>query len=224
MAVWNSIYSDSLADGMRLDGEYYSPKYQRILTNLSRGKVIGDVADLSKRQFTPVAGTPFRYIQIGDVRRDGYAEPEERDGSDAPSRAQWVVKHGDVITSTVRPIRCLTAIIEADQDGCVCSSGFAVLTPRAGAEGIEPEVLSTYLRLPVICEILDLHTTASMYPAIAVDRLMRIPIVVPDTKTRKAIVATVQEPVATRRHSRELLEKAKKTVEDLIAGEPRRKI
>lgn len=224
MAVWNSILSDSLAEGMRLDSEYYSPKYQRILEDLSRGTVIGDVADLSKRQFTPVVGKTFQYIEIGNVRADGYAEAEELDGGEAPSRAQWVVEPGDVITSTVRPIRCLTAMIEDDQAGFVCSSGFAVLTPKVGPETIEPEVLLTYLRLPVICEILDLHCTASMYPAIPVDRLMRIPIAVPDAKTRKSIVAMVREACATRRHSRELLENAKKMVEDLIAGESRRKV
>lgn len=217
MAVWNSILSDSLAEGMRLDGEYYSPKYQRILANLSRGKTIGDVVQLSRRAFSPVPGKAFRYIEIGNVRADGYAESEEVDGSDAPSRARWVVKRGDVITSTVRPIRRLTAMIADDQDGCVCSSGFACLTPKPGADGIEPEVLLTYLRLPIICEILDLHCTASMYPAIPEDRLMRIPIIVPDTKTRKAVVAKVQEAMTARAEAARLLEQAKKTVEDLIA-------
>ena len=38
-----------------------------------------------------------------------------------------------------------------------------VLTP----EEIEPELLLVYLRLPLVCELLDLHTTASMYPAIS---------------------------------------------------------
>ncbi|MCC6321173.1 MAG: hypothetical protein IT438_07030 [Phycisphaerales bacterium] len=107
-----------------------------------------------------------------------------------------------------------------DQDGCVCSSGFAVLSPRGGADGIEPEVLLTYLRLPVICEVLDLHCTASMYPAIPEDRLMRIPIIVPDARTRKAVVAKVQEVMTARAQAARLLEQAKKTVEDLIAGKP----
>ncbi|MGA7933059.1 MAG: hypothetical protein WCA35_05890 [Kovacikia sp.] len=84
-------------------------------------------------------------------------------GCEAPSRAQWIVRKDDVITSTVRPIRRLTALIERNQDGYVCSSGFAVFQPAK----VQPEVLLVYLRLPIICEILDLHTTASMYPAIS---------------------------------------------------------
>lgn len=81
-----------------------------------------------------------------------------------------------------------------------------------------PEVLLTYLRLPIICEILDVHCTASMYPAIPEDRLMRIPIIVPDAKTRRTVAAKVQEAMTARAEAARLLEQARKTVEDLIAG------
>ncbi|MFN6473188.1 MAG: hypothetical protein RMY36_026460 [Nostoc sp. SerVER01] len=63
---------------------------------------------------------------------------------EAPSRAQWIVKTNDVITSTVRPIRRLSALIEPEQNNYICSSGFAVLKPTK----IEPEVLLVYLRSP----------------------------------------------------------------------------
>lgn len=82
---------------------------------------------------------------------------------------------------------------------------------------VVPEVLMTEQRRSIICEILDLYCTASMYPAIPEDRLMRIPIIVPDTKTRKAVVAKVQEAMTARAEAARLLEKAKKTVEALIA-------
>jgi hypothetical protein len=83
--------------------------------------------------------------------------------AEAPSRATWHVHTDDIITSTVRPIRRLTARIAEDQDGAVCSSGFVVLSPRT----VESEVLLTNLRLNPICKLLDLHTSASMYPAIS---------------------------------------------------------
>lgn len=212
----------------RFDAEYFNPKYQRIIKKLRTGdRTLADVAPLAERSFNPTLrpkGSTFRYIEIGSLTGDGEAEAETLDVADAPSRASWIVRPGDIITSTVRPVRRLSALVGEDQDGYVCSSGFAVLTPKAGQDGIEPEVLLTYLRLPIICEILDLHCTASMYPAIPVDRLMRIPIAVPDAKARKAIVAKVQEAAAARRDSRELLEKAKAMVEDLIAGGSRGKV
>ena len=156
---------------------------------------------------------------VDGLAQSSDGDPETRDVADAPSRAAWVVKPGDIITSTVRPIRRLSALIRNNQDGCVCSSGFAVLTPKTGVNGIEPEVLLTYLRLPVICEILDLYTTASMYPAIPVDSLLRIPIVVPEKAAQKQIVAKVQDAMAARQEGKRLLDKAKKSVEDMISGE-----
>lgn len=204
----------------RFDAEYFNPKYQRIIKKLRNGgRTLADVAPLSDRPFDPSLrpkGSTFRYIEIGSLTGDGEAEAETLDVAEAPSRATWIVKPGDVITSTVRPIRRLSALVRDDQEGCVCSSGFAALTPRPGPDGIEPEVLLTYLRLPIICEILDLHTTASMYPAIPVDRLMRIPILVPDTTARKAVAAKVQEAMTARRSAAQLLEQAKVMVEDLI--------
>lgn len=206
----------------RFDAEYFNPKYQRIINRLREdGRTIADVATIAERVFSPAIrgnSSTFRYIEIGSLTSDGQAEPETIEIADAPSRATWIVKAGDVVTSTVRPIRRLSALISEDQEDCVCSSGLAVLAPKSGAAGIESEVLLTYLRLPVICEILDLFTTASMYPAIPVHRLMQIPIVVPDKAVRQQIAAKVQDGISLRRESAELLEQAKKTVEDIVSG------
>ena len=210
----------NLQEEARFDAEFFNPKYQRIIKRLREGgRTIADVATLAERSFEPLLApknSTFRYIEIGSLSDNGEAEPETLNVADAPSRATWLVKPGDIITSTVRPIRRLSAMIREDQDGCVCSSGFAVLTPKSGIDGIEPEVLMTYLRLPVICEILDLHTTASMYPAIPLDRLLNIPIIVPDKPVRRQIVEKVHEAIAATRDGVRLLEQAKKTVEDMI--------
>jgi len=207
----------------RFDAEYFNPKYQRIIKRLREdGRALAEIATLAERPFNPgerTKSSTFRYIEIGSLTGDGEAEPEIVEIADTPSRATWIVKPGDIITSTVRPIRRLSAMIRDDQDGCVCSSGFAVLTPKAGAERVESEVLLTFLRLPVICQILDLNTTASMYPAIPIHRLMSIPIMIPDKTARKQIVAKVQESIAFRRNSLRLLDQAKSTIEQAIAGD-----
>jgi hypothetical protein len=152
---------------------------------------------------------PFHYIEIGDLAADGAATSHVVPGEEAPSRATWIVQPGDVITSTVRPIRCLTGLIEPEQAGNICSSGFAVLTPK----GIAGELLFAYLRLPVICELMDLHTTASMYPAISTTDLMRLPFLLPDDATIKKVK---QQITAARREAHSLLEKAKQAVEVAI--------
>lgn len=197
----------------RFDAEYYQPRMQNLITALSRDKkTIADVASLSKRRFHPKTGVQFQYIEIGDVSGNGTTESSPIAGEEAPSRATWVVKPGDVITTTVRPIRRLSAIVTDEQADYVCSSGFAVLTPN----GITPELLLVYLRLPLVCELLDLHTTASMYPAISTTDLMKIPITLPKESAQQKIVAKVRESFAARCEAKRLLDEAKAMVEDAI--------
>jgi restriction endonuclease S subunit len=215
-----SLYSvrrvSEVREAGRADAEYFQPKYQRMMAMMGRsGQRIQDVASLANRRFRPQPGRPFQYIEIGSLSGDGYVESETVMGEDAPSRAQWIVKVGDVITSTVRPIRRLSALIEPEQDGYVCSSGFAVLQPK----DIEPELLLLYLRLPIVCEILDLYTTASMYPAISTADLLNIPITLPESKTlRKELIGKVRESRQARKDAQRLLAEAKAEVERMIEG------
>jgi hypothetical protein len=212
------FYEDTYAHAAhaaRLDAEYFSPRMQNVIETLSAsGKTIGDVAPLAKRRFKALPGKPFDYIEIADIGSAGTAGSNTVPGEEAPSRATWIVKPGDIITTTVRPIRRLSAIILPEQDGFVCSSGFAVLRPRE----IEPELLLTYLRLPLVAELLDLHTTASMYPAISTTDLLRIPFRLPDAQARAKIVAKVSESFVARAESLRLLDKAKRAVEEAITG------
>ncbi len=197
----------------RFDAEYFRPRYQSLLALLRRqGKTLRDVARLREDIFTPQPGQPFHYIEIGDLAADGAATSHEVPGEEAPSRATWIVQPGDVITSTVRPIRCLTGLIEPEQAENICSSGFAVLTPKR----IPGELLFAYLRLPVICELMDLHTTASMYPAISTTDLMRLPFLLPAESTIRKVKQQITAARAARRDAHRLLEKAKQAVEVAI--------
>jgi hypothetical protein len=199
----------------RLDAEYFQPKYTQALAIMGQsGKTIGDVARLAKRRFVPKPGKPFQYIEIADVGQAGHAGSKLIPGEEAPSRAQWIVKAGDVITSTVRPIRRLSALIESHQDGYVCTSGFAVLKPS----DIEPEVLLVYLRLPIVCEILDLYTSASMYPAISTTDLLNVPISIPSEQVCAEVVKRVQRLRGSRQEAQRLLEEAKRRVEEMVLG------
>jgi len=162
--------------------------------------------------FTPQPGHSFQYIEIGDLASDGAATSHEVPGEEAPSRATWIVQPGDVITSTVRPNRCLTGLIEPEQAENICSSGFAVMPPK----GIPGELPFAYLRLPVICELMDLHTTASMYPAISTTDLMRLPFLLPDDATIKKVKQQITAARLARREAHALLDKTKQAVEFAI--------
>jgi type I restriction enzyme M protein len=206
-------FAESFLSSGRFDAEYYQPKQQKVMAIMRQsGLCIGDVAPLVKRKFQPDKQGEFNYIEIGNLSGEGFANGETVAMDEAPSRAQWIVKPNDVITSTVRPIRRLSALIEPQQTNYICSSGFAVLKPTQ----IEPEVLLVYLRSPIVCKILDLHTTASMYPAISTEDLLKIPITLPKESTRQKITEKVRESRKAREQSKQLLEIAKTGVERAI--------
>lgn len=209
--------ADVFASG-RFDARFYAPRIQALLDLLAvDGRTISDVADPRREKFRPDACAAFDYIEISDIDGAGAATSTRLASEYAPSRATWHVRAGDIITSTVRPIRRLSAQITPEQEGFVCSSGFVVMTPR----DIAPEVLLTYLRLPVICELLDLFASASMYPAITDADIFNLPLphipdAVADQVTQNVIAAK-----AAKARAANLLEAAKRAVEIAIEdGEP----
>ena len=206
---------DAFAAG-RLDAEYFAPRVAELLNRLNKdGLTISDVAPARHKRFMASRTGDFDYIEISGVRQDGTAVSESVPHAEAPSRATWFVKAGDVITSTVRPIRRLSALIALEQDGFVCSSGFVVLQPKA----IPSEVLLTYLRLPLFCELMDLHTSASLYPAISEQDLLNLPIPRIGRDTQQTIVSAVQSAQASRRRATELLNAARRAVEIAIESD-----
>lgn len=204
--------SEAFAAG-RLDAEFFTPRVRDMLSRLGRdGLTIQDVAPVRKERFTPATSGDFHYIEIGGIGGDGTAQAERLPHREAPSRATQYVRVGDVVTSTVRPVRRLSAVIEADQDGYVCSSGFVVLQPRA----IRSDVLLTYLRLPPVCALMDLHTSASMYPAISEADLVALPIPNIPTATQQTIEKSALAARQAKRRATQLLDAAKRAVEIAI--------
>lgn len=198
----------------RLDAEYFTPRVLSLMALLGRdGLTIGRVAPARSEKFqASKAGKNFKYIEISDMRNDGTVESNELALTDAPSRATQHVRDGDVLTSTVRPIRRLSAAVDSLQDGAVCSSGFVVLNPTH----ISTSTLVTYLRLPLVCELMDLHTSASLYPAISEKDLLGLPIPRIPQATQTEIDEKVRAARAAKQRATQLLDAAKRAVEIAI--------
>ncbi len=215
--AYSARAADVSASG-RFDARFFAPRIQALLDLLAvDGRTVADVADSRREKFHPDACAAFDYIEISDIDGAGAATSTRLASEDAPSRATWHVRAEDIITSTVRPIRRLSAQITPEQEGFVCSSGFVVATPR----DITPEVLLTYLRLPVICELLDLFASASMYPAITDADIFNLPL----PHVRDAVADQVKQNViaakAAKARAATMFEAAKRAVEIAIEdGEP----
>jgi len=78
-----------------------------------------------------IGSQTFQYIDLTSVDRVTHkiSETQTINAETAPSRAQQVIKTGDVIFGTTRPTLKRFSIIDSNFDGQICSTGFCVLRP-----------------------------------------------------------------------------------------------
>lgn len=107
----------------------------------------------------------IQYIDIGNVNSEGkIQELQEYKFSDAPSRARRIVKKNDLLISTVRTyLKAITSILDDVEDNMICSTGFAVLTPR---ETMDPLYLHYLSRSEMYIDEIVSRSTGVSYPAI----------------------------------------------------------
>lgn len=153
---------------------------------------VSDVAELSAERTDPRrwgTGT-FEYIEISDVdAQTCMVHPKSVPCSEAPSRARKLVHAGDVLFSTVRPERRTVGVVREDQDGAVCTTGFAVLRPQK----IDPMTLAYLLKSDfVIAQVLRCNIGIA-YPAI--DESCLLDVLIPVRQEDLALLNTHAEAI-----------------------------
>jgi len=108
--------------------------------------------------------TNILYLDTGSLNQGVISELQSFTIEDAPSRAKRLVKHNDVLISTVRPDQKHYGIIKRPQDNLVVSTGFCVLS----CIGIDPHFIYLLLTSNEMTEYL--HSLAegstSTYPSL----------------------------------------------------------
>lgn len=128
----------------------------------------------------------FQYVDIGNVDSSGHIEePSIFTFANAPSRARRIVKHGDVIVSTVRTYLQAIAAIEDPPDNLIVSTGFAVVRPRA--DKLDANFCKFALREPDFLHEVVSRSVGVSYPAINSSELGDIKIPLPSLVEQRAI-------------------------------------
>jgi type I restriction enzyme S subunit len=155
----------------------------------------------------------FLYVDISSVSPDGrIVEPKPLIGSKAPSRARKPIRKGDVLFATTRPYLKKIALVPAELDGQICSTGFCVLRPKKG------QVDSKYLLYVARSEITLSQVLPKMrgaaYPSVTDDDVLDAQIPLPPLEVQRRIAEEIEafEKEVLRikeglRESREVLEK-----------------
>jgi type I restriction enzyme S subunit len=121
-------------------------------------------------------GFELQYIDIGNVDSNGAIHDIVTYAfENAPSRARRIVKHGDVIISTVRTYLQAIAAIENPPESLIVSTGFAVVRPNTS---LHPRFCKYALREPSFLHEVISRSFGISYPAINASELgdIRIPL------------------------------------------------
>lgn len=127
----------------------------------------------------------LEYVDIGNVDPvRGIVATEQHSFGSSPSRARRIVRHGDVIVSTVRTYLKAIARIENPPPNLVVSTGFAVLRPLVG---IDSRFISYALHAPHFLDWVVANSVGVSYPAINASVLAGFSIIVPPFREQRAI-------------------------------------
>ena len=135
----------------------------------------------------------IEYVEISGVEEGrGITETETLAFGAAPSRARRVVRHGDVLISTVRTYLRAIATVTNPPENLVASTGFAAIRPRSVDAGFLGYLLhAEYLMSEVIARSVGIS-----YPAINASELMRLKAPIPSLQEQRAISAFLDSEAA----------------------------
>ena len=133
------------------------------------------------------------YIDISNVDAvQGITGSETFSFEESPSRARRVIRHGDVIVSTVRTYLRAIAPIHDPPQNTIVSTGFAVIRPN----GIHSKFASYALRSAYFVERVVADSVGVSFPAINAADLVSLPIVLPNLGEQRAIAAFLDRETA----------------------------
>ena len=131
----------------------------------------------------------FTYVDISSVDKDTkkITEPQTLLVGDAPSRARKEIKVNDVLVATVRPNLNGVAIVPAQYDNQIASTGFCVL--RSDTEQLDPNYLFYFTQTETFISNLTELSTGAGYPAVSDEDILDTRIPLPTLTEQKRIAS-----------------------------------
>ncbi len=137
----------------------------------------------------------FEYVDVSAVSNETFqiTETQRLQGKDAPSRARRLIRRNDVLFATVRPTLQRVAVVPAELDRQVCSTGYFVMRPK-------PELNHRWLFYSLFTEsfmgqMAALQKGAS-YPAVNDSDVRAQGIPIPPLAEQQRIVSMLDEAFA----------------------------
>ncbi len=157
-------------------------------------KAVGEVVSKSANiKWSDASDETYSYIDLSSVdrvtRRIGATVTVN--SSTAPSRAQQIVRTGDVIFATTRPAQMRWAVIPAEYDGQIASTGYCVLRPDTSV--VLTNFLAHILGADTFRQYIEANQVAGNYPSIPDSRVRAYRIPVPPPEVQREIVRILDQ-------------------------------
>jgi len=202
----------------RADAEYFQPKYDKLILRLKGQSIkpLINVIENMPARFNPNSkpDETFHYVELANINSsigiiDGFSEVL---GKEAPSRAKRILKVGDVIVSSVEGSLEKVALVNKEQEGNLASTGFFQFRSKE----ILPEVLLVLSKSIVLKMQLEKQCAGTILAAVPQDALKNIFVPILSKPAQEKIADLVRKSHQARKKSKELLEEAKRKVEEII--------
>jgi len=205
----------------RADADYYQTRYKQLRSNISGNRTgiqrLIDFAIVLKPNIDPSKSpsSEFKYVELADINPTlGIINNANTFlGKELPSRARRVVTKGDVIASSVVGSVDKAALVDETNDGCLASTGFFHFRPK---KNIKSEFLLLLVRSRCVTMQLQQESTGGILSAVPDQRLRNVIIPNIDLSIQNKIAALVCQSHKNFNQSKQLLEQAKRRVEELI--------
>lgn len=166
------------------------------MSELPKGWVFATIGDVCVKpeQRIPDSDESFKYIDIGSIDRSEkrICNPTETLGTDAPSRARKVVNTNDVLVSMTRPNLNAVALVPAELNNQIASTGFDVLKPVI----IDSKWIFAVVRSKQFIDAISGETIGALYPACKAEDIRNYAIPIPPKAEQTRIVEKLDEVLA----------------------------
>jgi type I restriction enzyme S subunit len=155
---------------------------------------LGEVAALNPEQIKDMnLKRKIRYVDLSTVNFETGIDQSIQpiNFSEAPGRARRVIRENDVIISTVRPYLRGFALVDANFDGEIASTGFCVV--RANPDIISPYLVWAIASSNNFVNYLIEHSTGSNYPAVRAADILEYTFLLPSKDKQKIIADLILE-------------------------------
>jgi type I restriction enzyme S subunit len=143
----------------------------------------------------------FRYVDITSVSNVSkrIVSPKTVLGKHAPSRARQVIRTGDVLIATTRPNLNAVALVPAELDGEMASTGFSVLRAKGS---LDPRYLFWSAQTADVVRDLSELVKGALYPAVTDAQVSAQWLPLPELREQQRIVDVLEIQMAAMERAR----------------------